>query len=117
MHVDKKKTVLAGLLFILILIVSYMACTEAKAEEPKGTYFAAISARYINDLGGGIGMGYQWKKSGVMLLGQVTYDQFNSINGTTPFQIGCRHYTVPYNTGSYGHRGIEFTVAIPLRKQ
>ena len=106
------------LLFMLVAI--YFACGDAKAENKppaKGEFFAAISARYINDIGGGIGMGYQWKRSGVMLISQVTYDQFNSVSGTTPFRVGCVNYSVPYTTSSSGHRGLEVTVAIPLRKQ
>lgn len=106
------------LLFMLVAI--YFACGDAKAENKppaKGEFFAAISARYINDLGVAGGVGYQWKKSGVMLLGQISYDQFNSVSGTAPFRVGCVNYSVPYTTSSSGHRGLEVTVAIPLRKQ
>jgi hypothetical protein len=62
-----------------------------------------------------VGGGYQFK-SGIVLLGLVTYDQFNAKSGTTQFNIDCRNYSIPYSVPSSGHRGIEVTVAIPLRK-
>jgi hypothetical protein len=127
----KQWTIIGIIAAVLACLVMFTFCSPIKAAEHDaayyqrtgtqppgmgGEFFMPISARYINDLGGGIGLGYQWKSSGVMLLGQVTYDQFNAVSGTTPFRVGCVDYAVPYTTGSSGHRGIEFTVAVPLRK-
>ena len=120
MPFSKRQMWLACGMLVFMLIAIYFACGSVKAAgkpppKAKGEFFAAVSARYIEDLGGGIGMGYQWKKSGVMLLGQVTYDHFDSESGTAPFRLGCRNYSVPYTTPSSGHRGVEITVAIPIR--
>ncbi len=82
--------------------------TKAAEAQP----FAAVSARYVEDLGIGIGGGYQWK-SGVMLLGQITYDERNHQHGTV--QYGC--VQVPWTSPAEGHRGAEIIVAVPLGRK
>ena len=117
--------ILAGIVLLTFCTPSHAADKDAayyqrtgtKPPGPGGQFFLPISAQYIEDLGGGIGLGYQWKASGVMLMGQITYDQFNAVNGTTPYQVGCRTYQVPFAVPSYGHRGVEVTVAIPVGKK
>jgi len=104
---------------ILVLAAGAFLATRAEAapkKSPKGEYFAALSALYTDQLGGGLGLGYQFKSTGVMLLGQVTYTYANGQSGTVPFQVGCQQFQVPYTTNKTGDTGLGFTVAIPLRK-
>ncbi len=85
--------------------------SEAPAKEPKGQLFAAVSALYAERLGGGLGIGYQWKSSGIFLLAQATYTYAPGVDGTVPF----RCYQVPFHTGDTGRPGVALTVAIPLK--
>jgi len=102
---------------ILALLLVFGFCSPAHSAETGGTPFLAISARYMEQLGIGMGAGYQFKGSGVLLLGQVTYDQLDTVTGTTTYtsQWGRTHQ-VPFTVPATGHRGFEVTVAIPLRK-
>jgi hypothetical protein len=115
---------------IAVAIGALIACPARAAEKDADFYkrtgtqppgmggevFALTSARYIEDLGLGLGVGYQWKATGIMLSGQITYDRFNAVSGQTPFRINGCTYAVPYSRGGHGHRGVELTFAFPLRK-
>jgi hypothetical protein len=128
----RKQWTVAGLVVaIFVCLVLFTFCSSVKAAEHDaayyqrtgtkppgmgGEFFIPVSARYIEDLGGGIGLGYQWKASGVMLLGQITYDHFNAQSGSVAYTNRWRTVQVPYTVPASGHRGVEVTVAIPIRK-
>jgi hypothetical protein len=105
----------------LILVAALSLATAAPAagpakKPPAGEFFVAVSANYVDALGIGGGVGYQFKESGVFLFGQLTYSYFNGVSGTVPYTVGCRTYQVPFEASRKGDAGYEFTVAIPLRK-
>lgn len=115
MALTRKHIACLGTIAALVCILAFFTfCPPTKAEEPKGQFFIPLSARYIEDLGIAGGLGYQFKGSGLILLGQISYDQFNAVNGTTAYTVGCRQYQVPFTVPAHGHRGVEVTVAIPL---
>ena len=107
---------IVGILLAASLVFVVTQCGKAEAAEPKGEYFAAVSALYQQQLGAGVGVGYQFRKSGIMLLGQLTYTYQDSIGGTTACAIGCRTCGASWSTGDIGTTGFAFTAAFPLRK-
>lgn len=113
----KKQWIYAGVAIVLAAMAMVMFCSKAKAAETKGQFFIPLSARYIEDFGVAGGIGYRFD-SGLILMGQVSYDQFNAQSGSVAYQVNpCRTVQVPWSIPSSGHRGIEFTVGIPLTKK
>jgi len=108
-------------IIVALAVFAFVAIScvpRACAEEMKGQFFIPISARYIEDWGVAGGVAYQEEKTKMIFSLQVSYDQFNGQGGSVPYQVNpCRVVQVPWSTPDYGHRGIEFTLLIPVGKK
>lgn len=118
LKINKKEIIVSVLTMAGLLAVFYFACGAAKAGEMKGQFFIPLSARYIQDWGVAGGVAYQEEKTKIIFSLQVSYDQLNGQSGTVPYQVNmCKTVQVPWSTPASGHRGIEFSVLIPLGKK
>lgn len=86
---------------------------------PGGDFFIPISARYIDDFGVGVGLGWQSRASGFMVSGQVTWDRIDGQHGAVlydPYSLAKnRPMPVPYSTPSRSEVGLTVTFGIPIR--
>ena len=87
MTLFSRKQLLTAAIIVILCIAALafliFSAGEAQAAEPRGTTFLAVSAIYQQQLGAGSGAGYQFGKSGVILLGQATYTYQDAITGTS----------------------------------
>lgn len=111
-------------LALLVVGVAMMIAVPVMAAPPAGDFFIPISARYIDDLGVGAGLGWQSRESKFMVMGQVTWDRIDGVSGVAtvpPREHGSMLMTnprpprtVPFSTSDRSEVGVTLTFAIPI---
>ena len=106
----------------LMLFVSILALTAVPslATPPKGDLFIPISARLIDTVGVGAGLGWQHRATGFIVMAEVTWDRLDGASGAVAVPDGRNRChpppPIPFATPSRGETGLTLTIGIPLRK-
>lgn len=98
----------------IFALLSLFLVAPTFAGSMKERFFIPLTVNYAEKIGGAGGVGYQFP-NGMMLLGQVTYTQFEGTSGEVSKRIGCTTYRIPYHVPDSGAVGAAFTLVIPIQ--